>query len=460
MKTDCIGSAQIQEALSRLVSWLQTWKTKNGGYNGFVVHRGNLKRMYKIHDTPWSQGPIINGYINLYRKTGDGKWLAEAIQAAHLQTTRLHNSGKYIYAGFEDDRFSSLVHNSLANCSLLDLAGEFIEQGDTRSAEKYISTVEHNTREYIIGRLWVESYGAFKFSEIDHYWPQEDRFVANMNSVAVENLIKLNELTGDSSFLSYAYRVGEWLLTQQIISDDITNGGISYAQTHPRVVVSIYTALSMRGLDDLWHLTRDERYKVMMATAARHLMNFRDPETKLFYHAVYNGELRKYPLFLAGAGIILKALDNIRNLFLEDLDLYASLETLLLKQLPNGGFPTFIGCNTPDNWRPKGDNSQVWEDIVPCVGWNSHLFEFLTRWVSQPCELKSAEVLAVSHCAPKFVYYEGKKYVLILGLRPPRSIGVFLIRKVFSLSIICFHLSGLIKLSIRVIKKLTGRWNT
>jgi hypothetical protein len=52
----------MDKALSKQIKWLQTWKTSEGAYNGFVVHRHDLKRMFKIHDTPWSQGPIIVGY--------------------------------------------------------------------------------------------------------------------------------------------------------------------------------------------------------------------------------------------------------------------------------------------------------------------------------------------------------------------------------------------------------------
>jgi hypothetical protein len=104
------------------------------------------------------------------------------MQAADLQCKRLHKTGKYIYAGFEDDRFSSLVHNSLANCALLDLAKVLIDEGDDEKAQKYLKIVKENIDRYIIGVLWDEDFGAFKFSEIDYFTPDVIRFVVNMRS--------------------------------------------------------------------------------------------------------------------------------------------------------------------------------------------------------------------------------------------------------------------------------------
>lgn len=245
----------ISEALSKQISWLETWKTKEGGYNGYVVHRFDLKRMFKLHDTPWAQGPIIEGYLNLYQRTKDKKWLQAALQSADLQCKRLHKAGKYIYAGFEDDRFSSLIHNSLANCALLDLAKGLINEGNDEKAWKYLKTVKENIDKYIIGVLWDNEFGAFKFSEIDYYTPNVIRFVVNMNSVAAESLIKLSSLTGEEQYQHYAVRVGQWMLTEQINSSNLEDGGINYSQLQPRILISIYTALAMRGLDDLYHLT-------------------------------------------------------------------------------------------------------------------------------------------------------------------------------------------------------------
>ena len=420
-----INKQTISEALSKQISWLQTWKAKNGAYNGYVVHRHNLKRMFKIHDTPWSQGPIINGYLNLYQKTEDNKWLQEAIQAADLQCKRLHKTGKYIYAGFEDDRFSSLVHNSLANCALLDLAKVLIDEGAEDKARKYSKTVKENIDRYIIGVLWDEEFGAFKFSEMDYYTPDVIRFVVNMNSVTVESLIKLSNLTGEKKYQDYVVRVGEWMLTEQIKSSDLEDGGINYSQVQPRIMISIYTALAMRGINGLYYLTKDQRYVEMMRNAANHLINLIDPETRLFYHAILEGKLFKYPQFIAGTGIILKALDDAEKLTGEKFVYQDTLNTILKGQLDNGGFSNFIRYNTPENYRLNGNKEEVWEDKVPVVGWNAHVFEFLTRMVQKDFSYKPAKFKINCLVTKNYFYIESKRFVFIFGIKPIQSLTLF-----------------------------------
>lgn len=413
----------LSNCLSKQISWLQTWKTNEGAYNGFVVHRYDLKRMFKIHDTPWSQGPIINGYINLFNKTKDQKWLKEAVLAANLQCKRQQNSGEYIYAGFEDDRFSSLVHNSLANCALLDLVKVLKE--NNKNASKYLETARKNIDDYLIGQLWDENFGAFKFSKIDYYSPENVRFVVNMNSVAVESLIKLYYCTGELKYQEYALKVGEWILTEQTRSNTKEDGGIAYSQIQPRVLIAIYTALAMRGLDDLYYLTEDEKYLQAMKKAADHLINMKDDETKLFNHAFVDGKLVKYPQFIAGSGIILKALydaEKVTNIKYNYEDI---LNTILDSQLPNGGFPNFVGYTKHDK-SCKNDKTKSWEDIMPTVGWNAHLFEFLSRMVDPKFSHDPGSTTKSLKISNKNCYLiENEKFVCILSLKNIRRFLIY-----------------------------------
>ncbi|GAG65195.1 unnamed protein product, partial [marine sediment metagenome] len=61
--------------------------------------------------------------------------------------------------------------------ALLDLAKVLIDEGDDEKAQKYLETIKENIDRYIIGVLWDEEFGAFKFSEIDYYTPDIIRFV-------------------------------------------------------------------------------------------------------------------------------------------------------------------------------------------------------------------------------------------------------------------------------------------
>jgi len=294
-----------------------------------------------------------------------------------------------------------------------------------KEAQRYIDVAKTNIDRYILGTLWDDEFGAFRFSTIDYYSPQKTRFVANMNSVAIESLIKLFNLTGDELYRRHAIETGEWLLTQSVKSLGFGDGGIGYSQIQPNTLIAIYTALAMRGLEDLFNLTEDGRYKQMMQRAASHLMSLLDPDTKLFYHAVVDGELIKYPEFIAGSGIILKALDDATRLSGAKYSCPETLEAILSSQLSNGAFPSFIGYDTQENGRAKGRGLVVWEDKVPVMGWNAHLFEFLTRIVEDHFSCLEGEGRSNRFITPNYGYLEGKRYTLILGLKPLREFMVY-----------------------------------
>jgi hypothetical protein len=356
--------------------------------------------------------------------------------AADSQCTRLDKTGKYIYSGFEDDRLYSLVHNSLANSALLDLANVLNVKQRHKEAQRYIDVAKTNIDRYILGTLWDDEFGAFRFSTIDYYSPQKTRFVANMNSVAIESLIKLFNLTGDELYRRHAIETGEWLLTQSMKSPAFGDGGIGYSHIQPDTLIAIYTALAMRGLDNLFNLTEDGRYKQMMQRAASHLISLIDPDTKLFYHAVVDGELVKYPEFIAGSGIILKALDDATRLTGARYSCPETLGAILSSQLPNGAFPSFIGYDTLENGRTKGRGLVVWEDKVPVMGWNAHLFEFLTRIVDDGFSCLEGGGRSNRFITPNYDYLEGKRYTLILCVKPLRQFTVYFALKRLPIALI------------------------
>ena len=129
------------DSLAALWAWLASWVSRDGGVNGPVVHRADLKRMFATHDTPWTQSAVISGLLHLYRRSGNDRWLAWAVRLGDAQCARQHADGHFRWAGHEDDRFSSLVHNALADCALLDLAEAL--GGD----ERYIEAAERSLPE-------------------------------------------------------------------------------------------------------------------------------------------------------------------------------------------------------------------------------------------------------------------------------------------------------------------------
>ena len=437
-----IPPERIREALGRLIGWLDSWRTSEGAYHGFVVHRFETKRMGRIHDTAWTQAAIIRGLSNLVRKTGQDCWMAALSQSADIQAVRLdRETGKYRYAGHEDDRFCSLVHCALANCALL----EVVDLVDRPRRERYIEAVRINTEKYMLG-LWVPQHGAFKFSEIDHWSPGEDRFVINFNTMAAESLLRLTEVTGEASYRERAEQVGRWLLeTWQLsrqppprhyIADYVEDeprrmppGGLPYQRTasqpQPDDYVTIYAGLALRGIAALHRATGRAEFGEIATTVGRWLLSMRDPQTRLFYHTAKDGHIVPYPQFIAGAGMTLVGLHEIRELLGIEVPAADTVEAILDRTYHNGAAAGFIG---KDIHRPGGRLLPVWEDAVPTVNWNAQWFEFLTRLAdSEPIE--PVAPVRVRRLTRRFYFEDTSNDLRIVSWWPRRSACLYAVRK-------------------------------
>jgi hypothetical protein len=106
-------------------------------------------------------------------------------------------------------------------------------------------------------------------------------------------------------------------------------------------------------------------------------------------------------------------------------DLNTTIEAVLKKQLPIGGFSNFVGYNTPQNGRKKGMGYLVWEDAIPVVGWNGCLFEFLSEILSDNILLTEDETKEVYVSDSSFIYHENSRKCVIVGKKPIESVGFY-----------------------------------
>lgn len=441
-----VSQQTIADSLGQLIGWLERWRDQEGAYNGFVVHRFETKRMGRVHDTAWTQAAMIRGYGNLYRKSRVSRWRGAMICAADClasrydsETARIHNTGH------EDDRFHSLVSCALGVCALLAVM-DLVDP--VRQAEYKTLCINHVKR-YWLDVLWVDDEGAFKFAETDWHSLGEDRFVINFNAMAAEALLAMHKATGEQIFRDYALRVGDWLLerwenSQAVntrllnrritIADDPSSkwmapGGFSYqftpTQREPDNYVTIYTGLSLRGFRALFEATRDTRYADMIRAQTDYLLAMRDSDTHLFYHTAWGGKIEKNPQFIAGTGMTLLGLYEVRDVVGSKWFPKDTVRSILDRAYPNGSYPGFIGKN--DTGRPeRSGGGQVWEDVAASMNWNAQWFEFLTCIIEDPGEIKECcceEAVKIS--TKRFIYRDSPKRVQIISWWPPRSWGIF-----------------------------------
>lgn len=440
MTTASEGS--IKRALERQIAWLDTWKTKDGGYNGFVIHRFEQKRMHNIHDTAWAQAAMIRGFLNLYKKSGEYRWYKALREAADLQCSRYDNkTGKYFFAGHENDKFTSLVHCALANCALLD-AAPMLGPNET---ERYIAAVIGNVDRYWLQQLWVESEQAFRFSEIDYYSPSKDRFVVNFNMMAIECLIKLYRLTGFEKYERTALKIGEWLLrkteyartyyeclitkSEEIMP--IPQGGLAYQYTNEQIIpdncVSIYAGLALRGITELFTHTKDPAYAQILTDTICFLSRMRDPESSFFYHTTSIDKIIKMPQFISGAGMTLTGIKVASEALGLSTNFDSTVISLLHSQYSNGAFPSFIGKDASGK---RNGHAVVWEDSVACVSWNAQLFEYLTSICDNPKDINTVKTVKANFViSSRFIYFDSRNCNFIFSIGPIKSMGLYFMVK-------------------------------
>jgi hypothetical protein len=139
-----------------------------------------------------------------------------------------------------------------------------------------------------------------------------------------------------------------------------------------------------------------------------------------------NGELRRHSQFVAGSGIIFSALLDAERLTGVCLSYADSVNAVLERQLPCGGFTNFIGYRNKTGTLPV---AEVWEDHVPVVGWNAHMFEYLTRVVPEGYVWEDGEMRPDWTVRSRFAYLETSHAVIILSLWPLYGAIVYVARK-------------------------------
>ncbi len=436
-------SITLDTMAESLCRWIQSWMSANGHLSAPVVHRGNLKRCWDVHMTPWSQASYIHSCRLLFERTASHEWLNLAVQAADAQLQMLNvHTGQYAYAGYEDNRFCSLVHCSMANLALLRLAKTLRQAGRHAEADRFIEAAVCCVNRYLIPRLWVESFGAFRMVERDYYSTTGDRFIANMNCLMLETLFEMSDLGVGDEYGSYIDRVGQWLPTQQDQSPGQTGGGIAYSHVQPDILIAIYTALCLPAVAQLHLRTGAPVYHRMLIRTVEHLQQLTDLQNGIYDHGYYHGRRITHPQFVAGSGLIGARLHQVQAFVQEDLGLDKLVQSLLPFRLDNGAYQNFVGCNTPDNFRQRGSGEIVWEDVFPTAGWNVHLLEMMVRMGARFMPPSCTSIPPVTVNGRTFRYHETTHWVELASWWPPRSMGMFVFRKGWPYAPVCVNPSG------------------
>lgn len=360
----------IDRALARLDAWLDTMRGPCG-YGGPVAHWWRQCLLYTGAGLDWRYEGIIAGYLQLWSRTADARWLAKARRAGDDLILGQLDSGHYAASAFEENPASAgTPHEAAADAGLLQLALAMRGAG-MPEWQRYAFCAERNLRALYLDQLWDAQAQSFRDS------PAVPSFVPNKAATACDALFLLAEATGDDVWVErYALPNLRRVLEHQVRGGAL-DGAIAQNSFGARVVAKyfpIYIARCVPALLSAHAWDGDARF----ADAALRAMAFVarcDTGAGAFPAVIYPGAQRnRFPSWVAPLGDILRAAELLRP-YGFSVDMRAAEGRLLAGQDATGGIQTARGFAIQAGGRVPALPDL--RDLLHVAGWCDKAFRYL-----------------------------------------------------------------------------------
>jgi len=370
---DC---TEIDYALARLEAWLETMRGPSGAlpYGGPVAHWWQQSLLYTGPGYDWRYEGIILGYLALWERTGEKRWLVKACRAGDDLLAGQIANGHYLASAFEGNPASGgTPHEAAASLGLLELAKALKIFGQPEW-EQYLSAAKRNLQTYYIEKLWDPQSLAF----CDH--PEMPTFVPNKAATACQAFFVWSELSGDERWAEvYALPTLERILAHQVSEAGPLQGAIAQNSFKGRLVpryMPFYIARCIPGLVQGYKWSSQERFLDAARFALDFVLRQRYPDGGLL-PAVYQGsQVNFWPQWVAALGDILLAAEMLFPFGIQP-SLQELQSRLLREQDISGGIPTACGFASQTGGR-LGQKPDL-RDILHVVGWCDKAFHWLAN---------------------------------------------------------------------------------
>src|SRR3989344_1825871 len=250
----------LLQSLSNLDAWLDSWKDKNSGIHGFVVHH-HLDALEFIQPDSWTQSAAVLAHLKIFEKGSEKKFLQKAVKEAGYLAKNYDWKNHY----FQNSNFeqksknaeikASLIHNAYPAIALLKTALA-LEKG--KQAARFHKAAKDCCENYIIAKCWNERKKAFTRGIAE----KNPEFVLNMAANAVSALLLLDKIEEkDENLEKYCKPC-----IMQILRLQKNDGAFPYSD-RSRLEISLYQSLTMQGLLEYYNKTKDKRVEKALEKA-------------------------------------------------------------------------------------------------------------------------------------------------------------------------------------------------
>jgi hypothetical protein len=371
-----IGDLAADRAVASLDAWFDTMRSQKG-YCGPVSHWWQQSLLFTGPGFDWRYEGIISGYLSLWTRTGEKRWLQKASRAGQDLIQAQLPDGHFPESAFEINPSSGgTPHEAAADLGLLNLARELKNNGDGEW-EIFFSTAVKNLNSYYLELLWDDEYRSFR----DH--PSVVSFVPNKAATACEALFIWSELTGDARWISeFSLPNLDRILAFQINKPGRLYGAIAQNSIGSKIIekyMPYYISRCVPALVQGYELSGLDKYLEGALTAMSFVSRQMNENGSLLPVLYPNGQANHYPAWVSGLGDVLRAGEQLMP-FGFDVDLSPMEERLLAGQDKSGGIQTATGFSAQIGGDPGG--LPDFRDILHVVGWCDKAFRFLAGRVS------------------------------------------------------------------------------
>jgi hypothetical protein len=369
----------IDLAIARLDAWLETMRGPNHDqpYGGPVAHWWQQSLLYTGPGYDWRYEGIIRGYLALWQRIADPRWLDKARRAGEDLLSAQFADGHYPASAFEANPASAgTPHEAAADLGLLSLASALKKASDP-GFERYAQAARRNLRAYYLEQLWDASLQSFR----DH--PQVPSFVPNKAATAAEAFFAWSELDSEENWaIEYALPNLDHILTHQVTAPGRLHGAIaqnSFGSNEVPKYMPFYIARCIPALLQGYELTKDEKY-LQSALIAMQFITRQIRDDGTLPPALYpHRQVNHYPAWVAGLATVLLAGDLLRPYGYSG-DLSPLEVRLLAGQDATCGIQTARGFSAQAGGTPP--NLPDFRDLLHVVGWCDKAFHWLTTQAS------------------------------------------------------------------------------